>query len=410
MFEKLVFNMGTAEVRREMLYGREHYVVPGVMMVEGVHTGSDGPGYYPEDENERVAPLWNHMPIVVYHPEGVSARTLDVLKARGVGIVLNSRWVKDAKKNPFEAWIDIEQAKRVDDRIITAIEKREPIEVSTGLYLSQDKTNGVWNGEKYEWVARNQSPDHLAILPDQVGACSRKDGCGLLTNKDGSQKDGSSPTPPTTNCGCGGNQNPVSSPEKENKTMFDKKAHVDALIKNGQVDEAERARFEAMDENVLKLIKVVSPPAPAAVPPVVPVPAPVVNANPVQVPVIVPQPTAMTPDQWLALAPPGVKEVWNEGALALNAEKEKLVTKITGAKGNTFPKEYLMGLPVVNLRQIASLIPDAPTANGGFGPSTSLANPVSYFGAAGAPIANAAEDEEMKEPLALPTLNFGDKK
>lgn len=31
-------------------------------------------------------------------------------------------------------------------------------------------------------VARNHRPDHLAILPDQVGACSLADGAGLIRN------------------------------------------------------------------------------------------------------------------------------------------------------------------------------------------------------------------------------------
>jgi hypothetical protein len=38
-------------------------------------------------------------------------------------------------------------------------------------------------GRPYNFVARNYRPDHLAILPDQRGACSIEDGCGLNTNR-----------------------------------------------------------------------------------------------------------------------------------------------------------------------------------------------------------------------------------
>jgi hypothetical protein len=39
--------------------------------------------------------------------------------------------------------------------------------------------NPVFNGVKYEGIARNLRPDHLAILPDDKGACSLEDGCGV---------------------------------------------------------------------------------------------------------------------------------------------------------------------------------------------------------------------------------------
>ena len=38
----------------------------------------------------------------------------------------------------------------------------------------------MWNGEEYSEVLRNYRPDHLAILPDLVGACSLDDGAGFL--------------------------------------------------------------------------------------------------------------------------------------------------------------------------------------------------------------------------------------
>jgi len=68
----------------------------------------------------------------------------------------------------------------VDRRIVQAIHRYKPVEVSTGLYADSIATNGAVSGKSYRAVARNFRPDHLAILLDTVGACSLQDGCGLL--------------------------------------------------------------------------------------------------------------------------------------------------------------------------------------------------------------------------------------
>ena len=59
------------------------------------------------------------------------------------------------------------------------------MELSTGLFTDNDETAGVSpKGRNYEAVARNHRPDHMAVLPDQVGACSINDGCGVLVNEE----------------------------------------------------------------------------------------------------------------------------------------------------------------------------------------------------------------------------------
>ena len=37
----------------------------------------------------------------------------------------------------------------------------------------------TWNGEPYRIIARNIRPDHLAILTDELGACSVVKGRGV---------------------------------------------------------------------------------------------------------------------------------------------------------------------------------------------------------------------------------------
>ena len=47
--------------------GRDYLVVPTVILTEGVHSGSNGPLFYPGSELAPSAPAWNGMPVLVYH-------------------------------------------------------------------------------------------------------------------------------------------------------------------------------------------------------------------------------------------------------------------------------------------------------------------------------------------------------
>jgi hypothetical protein len=104
-----------------------------------------------------------------------------VLEARKVGIILNTTG-KDGNLKA-EAWLEESRLKKVDNRILEKLQKGEMVELSTGLYADCVAEAGLWNGEEYSGIAKNFRPDHLAILPDQKGACSIADGAGLLRNE-----------------------------------------------------------------------------------------------------------------------------------------------------------------------------------------------------------------------------------
>lgn len=181
---QLNFSPGN-HVRFEQFEGREYIVAPVVMLTVGVHNGSNGPILYTEDELKKTPESWNMKPLVVYHPTrngaGISACSAEVIQTQGVGLIMNARF--DGKLRA-EAWFDLEKTRKVDDRIITALEEGKMMEVSTGLFTDNEQAEGTFNSsgteEKYVAIARNFRPDHLAILPDQIGACSIKDGAGLL--------------------------------------------------------------------------------------------------------------------------------------------------------------------------------------------------------------------------------------
>lgn len=194
-FQSVVANV-VGNTRHETLMGQEYLVAPMVMLTEGVHCGSGGPLFYPKEELSKIPEVWNHKPIVVYHPtangKSLSACNPDVLNTRGVGMIMNTKFGevevdKEGKKIKVpalkaEAWLNTERVKKVDNRITEAIENKTIMEISTGLFTENEDAAGEWNGESYSAVARNFKPDHLALLPDQIGACSVADGAGLLRN------------------------------------------------------------------------------------------------------------------------------------------------------------------------------------------------------------------------------------
>lgn len=183
---RFAVNVGGKKPRREKLEGRDHLVAPARILKEAVLNGSGGPGFYPHEENSKNPACWNHMPMVVDHPAvngtPVSARTPDVLNSRKIGVVLNSAVSAADKAVDVECWFDIEATKAVDNRIFKKIENGEQVECSTGLFLNQDPVSGKFGDDPYNWIARDQTPDHLAILPDKVGALSVKMGGGLFAN------------------------------------------------------------------------------------------------------------------------------------------------------------------------------------------------------------------------------------
>jgi hypothetical protein len=179
--EQIVANI-TGKVRKSVLNGREYLVAPMTLIVPGVLSGSQGPILYPAEELSKDPSVWNGMPIVVYHPvvngQPVSARDPYILDKQGIGVILRTKF---NEKLTCEGWFDYKSVAQVDNRVLEALESGTPMELSTGLALDgQPAPDGaVFNGKPYTYIGKNYRPDHVAILPDQIGACSLNDGCGI---------------------------------------------------------------------------------------------------------------------------------------------------------------------------------------------------------------------------------------
>jgi len=186
LLHHLQFMIDNFAVRQESLEGKEYYVAPVIMLTEGVHNGSTGPLFYPAAEIKKSAKSWNGVPVTLPHPtteDGVpvSANSPEMIDAFRVGQIFNSNY-SDGKLKA-EAWLDIEKLAALGKvGIVDNIKKNQKMEVSTGLFSDEDDSPGKWNEEDYIAAVSNFRPDHLALLPDTVGACSWEDGCGIRDN------------------------------------------------------------------------------------------------------------------------------------------------------------------------------------------------------------------------------------
>lgn len=169
--------------------GIEYIVVPMTMIVPGVLNGSEGPIYYPAVEVSLSTSLWQDIPIVIYHPnvngKYVSAQHPGVIESSGVGFLRNPR-TNNKGNLVADGWIDVKRISDIYPSVLARIESNKKVELSTGLSITKNLLSQVHRdlkGREYQVEATNLIPDHLAILPDQKGACSISDGCGVLVNR-----------------------------------------------------------------------------------------------------------------------------------------------------------------------------------------------------------------------------------
>ena len=183
------------QVREEAFQGRPHLVAPVVALMEMVLRCSNclpGGELIPAEEIEASLPLWNGVPLPINHPlmngEAISARDRAVQDRQVIGHFFDPSF--NAGRLTGELWVDIALAEATDDgeAILDRLrdDGRPTLEVSTSYFAERVPRRGDFKGDTFEAVQRNIIPDHLALLPDEVGACSIQDGCGA----------------PRLNCGC----------------------------------------------------------------------------------------------------------------------------------------------------------------------------------------------------------------
>jgi hypothetical protein len=143
----------------------------------------------PAEELSIFAEAWNGRPVPLRHPQRdgifVSANSPDILSEYNVGYFFNARAEahKLGAKLRGEMWLDVQEIQEKGGAALTALERLEAgetIEVSTGYFCEVREGSGVYDGEEYNGIQFNLKPDHIALLPDQTGACVQ-----ILQGEDG---------------------------------------------------------------------------------------------------------------------------------------------------------------------------------------------------------------------------------
>lgn len=178
------------QAKRVTKSGKEFLVVPGVPAREQVMNTY----LVPELDLVRSLKGWNGVPITIQHPK-LNDRSANVPDpdVAIIGRFYNSAWDHEGKRMTGEYWIEIAEAEKYLEgkSILTKINDGTPLETSTGYYADDEQTAGIFDGKAYKTIHRNLLPDHIAILTNEVGACSLQDGCGVNRNST------------ATNCECG---------------------------------------------------------------------------------------------------------------------------------------------------------------------------------------------------------------
>lgn len=166
--------VGSSKVRRE----GKHLIAPGVLAIAGVMNGA----LLPADEIKPAE--WENVPLVLRHPRKDgrfvpnATEGADTVK---IGFVANASF--DARQRlRAEYHFDTEAMRLLPEgpKLLAALENGRMLEQSTGYLHDFTANEGTYNGKRYRGIQRNVKPDHVAILPDDIGACSIADGCGVL--------------------------------------------------------------------------------------------------------------------------------------------------------------------------------------------------------------------------------------
>lgn len=349
-------------------------VVPVTILVEGVHFAgnADVPYLYPEEALSMFPEIWNDTAALINHPKTLTANVIETHESEVIGRLWNTKYDKGLKP---EIWIDEERLKEKNPDLHSRIDKGDEIEVSTGVWLELEEKKGTWNGEEYGAEVVRLWPDHLAILPEDTGACSIKDGCGIRNKgaeEPGKVDDGlvkrimegiKGLISNKEDCKCQ-NHDPEEPGTEVNQ--MDRKKVIAALIANKHYTEDDRKSLEALDEKHLAKLATLCGDGEGAQ---------AAAADPAQDPKTDPEKTetvetetpaaeakkgegeqqAQTEEEYINSAPEGLREVFQEGLNMRKKKKADLVAAIKGNPENRFSDEALNAMSIDGLENIAAL-------------------------------------------------------
>ena len=150
-------------------------------------------GLYPADEIAKSYASLEGTPAPLDHPvdaDGnfISASNGDGLQKFYVGAINKN---VSYKNGVVESDVVVNKAQALahprGQEFIDRLQGKDPIHISTGLMLQKEQAVGNSKGKDYQWIARNLSFDHVAILLQSSGAATPEQGVGMWTNAEKTQ-------------------------------------------------------------------------------------------------------------------------------------------------------------------------------------------------------------------------------
>ena len=179
--------VNAAGIRREKRNNRDVIIVPSATLPDDIVMNRIK---YPANEIANAFKSLERTPAPFGHPlvngKFVSARDPEGINLSYIG-AHNENVRRHDGRVFLDKVIDVEVANRTDDgkAVIAAIDKGEPIHTSTGLLCDLYDPEG----DDHDYVARNILFDHDAILLNEEGAATPKQGVGIFVNSKGETKE-----------------------------------------------------------------------------------------------------------------------------------------------------------------------------------------------------------------------------
>lgn len=182
--------MVNVKVTEKTIYGARHIVVEGAGSIVADSVMNDI--YYPLEEVQKLANSTVgdiHAPSA--HPKDddgnfISATSTRAAHQNYVGAIsTNYRMSEGGDVLLRDIAIDPEVAARTPDGllILDRIRNKMDTDTSTGLLMQIEASPGIGkDGEPYNYIARNMTLDHDAILLNEAGAAQSAEGVGMFAN------------------------------------------------------------------------------------------------------------------------------------------------------------------------------------------------------------------------------------
>lgn len=145
-------------------------------------------GLYPAEDLEVAYNGMDGVPAPIGHPKNKDGEFISAMRGEGLRDWFAGVTAENPRKSGDKYLVDFEinESKLMTHedgpRLVDALNSGESIHVSTGLMLRREESKGESRGKPYDWIARDMTFDHIAILLDEPGAATPEDGVGIMAN------------------------------------------------------------------------------------------------------------------------------------------------------------------------------------------------------------------------------------